>query len=290
MTLTDQNSPLSQALMKILRPLVRMLVRAGVTFDDFADMSKRVFVETAVRDLPSPPEIKSIARIALATGLPQREVETLLATTDGGGKRGPNIAAALAELVQQWHTDTTFSGPYGVPLELDFDETPKRNFCELVRRVTEEIPPRVLLDELLAAGAIERAGPDHYKIVTRTFVFPSTMTPGMYDYFANVMTDLANTVEHNMREDVAHKRIERSVFSDRPLTITQLEAFEEFARGKVPELIGELDNWLARAAAQAPSQPAEPLMDVGINVFQFVRERSPEPPLKALYRPREALG
>ncbi len=290
MTLNEPNSPLALALMKILRPLVRMLLRAGVTFDDFAIMSKRVFVETAVRDLPSPPEVKSIARIALATGLPQREVETILASADGDGKRGPNIAAALAELVQQWHTDSTFSGPYGMPIELDFDETPKRNFCELVRRVTDDIPPRVLLDELLAAGAVERAGPDHYKIVTRTFVFPSTMTPGMYEYFANVMTDLANTVEHNMRDGVTHKRIERSVFSDRPLTAAQLEAFEEFARGKVPELVGELDNWLARAAAQAPPPGAEPLMDVGINVFQFVRERTEEPPLQTLYRPREALG
>lgn len=290
MTLDERNSPLALALMKILRPLVRMLLRAGVTFDDFALMSKRVFVETAVRDLPSPPEVKSIARVAIATGLPQREVERILASADGGDRRGPNIAAALAELVQQWHTDPAFSGPYGVPLELDFDETPKRNFCELVRRVTGEIPPRMLLDELLAAGAVERAGPDHYKIVTRTFVFPSTMTPGMYDYFANVMTDLANTVEHNMREHVVHKRIERSVFSDRPLTAAQLEAFEEFARSKVPELIGELDTWLARAATEAPSPGAEPLMDVGINVFQFVRERTPEPPLQTLYRPREAPG
>lgn len=290
MTLDDRNAPLARAMMKILRPLVRMLLRAGVEFDEFAEMSKRVFVETAVRDLPSPPAVKSIARIAIATGLPQREVEKILASGNGGERRGPNVAAALAELVQQWHTDSTFSGPYGVPLELDFDETPKRNFCELARRVTKEIPPRLLLDELLAAGAVERAGPDHYKIVTRTFVFPSTMTPGMYDYFASVMTDLASTVEYNMRDHVTRKRIERSVFSDRPLSISQLEAFEEFARSKVPDLIGELDNWLARAAAQAPPADTEPLVDVGINVFQYVRERTPEPPLQSLYRPREALG
>ncbi len=287
---TEANTPLLDAIARILRPLVRMLVRAGVNWDDFAEIGKRVFVETVVRDTSTGPEIKSIPRIALTTGLPQREVESILEHTDGHGPRGPNVAALLAEIVQQWHTNPAFNGPYGVPLDLDFDETPARSFTALARRVTRDIPPRRLLDELIGGGAVVPAGPDHYKIVTRTFVFPSTMTPGMYDYFGTIMTDLAATVEFNMRDTVADKRIERSVFTDRPLTQAQIEAFQAFARTRVPELIGELDNWLSRAATEAPAGGDQPLFDTGINIFQFVRERMPEPPIEALYQPKRPLG
>lgn len=287
---TEANKPLLDAIARILRPLVRMLVRAGINWDDFAEVGKRVFVETVVRDAAIGPELKSIPRIALTTGLPQREVEGILDDADGRGARGPNVAALLAEIVQLWHTNPAFNGPYGVPLDLDFDETPARSFTALARRVTKDIAPRRLLDELLGGGAVVPAGPDHYKIVTRTFVFPSTMTPGMYDYFGTVMTDLAATVEFNMRDGVTDKRLERSVFTDRPLTAAQIAAFQAFARTRVPELIGELDNWLSRAATEAPSEGTEPLFDTGINVFQFVRERTPDPPVEALYQPRPPLG
>jgi hypothetical protein len=287
---TDANQPLLIAITRILRPLVRMLVRAGIDWDDFAEVGKRVFVETVARDAAIVPEVKTIPRIALTTGLPQREVEEILEQVDRTGKRGPNVAALLAEIVQQWHTNPAFNGPYGVPLDLDFDETPARSFAALARRVTSEIPPRRLLDELIGGGAVVPAGPDHYKIVTRTFVFPSTMTPGMYDYFGTIMTDLAATVEFNMRDGVTDKRIERSVFTDRPLTEAQIEAFQAFARTRVPELISELDNWLSRAATEAPPEGSEPLFDTGINVFQFVRERTPERPVAALYQPRPPLG
>ena len=45
-----------------------------------------------------------------------------------------------------------------------------------------------------------------------------------------------------------------------------------------------------RAAAAAPPPGEEPLVDVGINVFQFVRDRAEEPPLESLYRARESLS
>jgi hypothetical protein len=116
------------------------------------------------------------------------------------------------------------------------------------------------------------------------------MTPGMYDYFGTIMTDLAATVEFNMRDSVADKRLERSVFTDRPLTAAQITAFQSFARTRVPELISELDNWLSRAATEAPAEGSEPLFDTGINVFQFVRERTPDQPIESLYQPRPPLG
>ena len=289
MSMEDTHPHLAQAFVKILRPLVKLLVRAGVTFTDFSELAKGVFVESAVRDTSGPVAQKSIARLAVMTGLAQSDVRRTLAAREKRAAPEPTMAAALAEIVQRWHTEAQFSGPYGVPLELEFDSGP-RTFTQVVRMVGTKIHPQLLLNELMAAGVVVSAGPDFYKIVSRTFVFPVAMSPGMLEYFGNIMTDLATTVEYNIRPEAAGKRLERSVFADRPLTLGQLEAFEEFARSRVPDFISELDTWLARAASAAPPPGEEPLVDVGINVFQFVRDRAEEPPLESLYRTRDSLS
>ena len=239
MSMEETHPHLAQAFVKILRPLVKLLVRAGVTFTDFSELAKGVFVESAVRDTSGPVSQKSIARLAVMTGLAQSDVRRTLAARENRAQPEPTMASALAEIVQRWHTESQFSGPYGVPLELEFDSGP-RSFTQLVRMVGTKIHPQLLLNEMLAAGVVVTAGPDFYKIVSRTFVFPVAMSPGMLEYFGNIMTDL--------------------------------------------------DTWLARAAAAAPPPGEEPLVDVGINVFQFVRDRAEEPPLESLYRTRDSLS
>lgn len=274
---------LADAFKKILRPLVTMLVRAGVTYNDFAQLLQGVYIESAFRGGFEPGIPRSVARVSLATGLNRSVIERYLDNPDNSAGREPTLNSVLAEVVHRWNTMPAYSGPYGVTIELDYDVTPQRNFVELVQSTGTQISPNAVLSELLAAGVVLSInGETRYKIVARTFVFQDALSPSMMEYFGNVMTDLAATVEHNTRPRVVQKRIERSVFADRGLTQAQLEEFEEFARARVPSLIAELDDYLATAATKSAATGDGELIDVGVNIFQYVRRRTPEPPLKAL--------
>ena len=61
---------------KLLHPLVRILIRSGISFGETAEVLKTVFVEVAARDFDLPDRKTSLSRIAIITGSdPKRSSE-----------------------------------------------------------------------------------------------------------------------------------------------------------------------------------------------------------------------
>ena len=56
---------LLEAYRRIFRPLVRVLLRHGVSFSDFSETSREVFVEECIRDAWGRGGDASIARVAV---------------------------------------------------------------------------------------------------------------------------------------------------------------------------------------------------------------------------------
>src|SRR5215471_5572066 len=65
---------LLSAYRKLLQPLVRILIRNGVSFSELSEILKNVFVEVAERDFSLPARKISQSRIAILTGLTRKEV------------------------------------------------------------------------------------------------------------------------------------------------------------------------------------------------------------------------
>ena len=63
---------------RLLRPLVRILIRNSVSFAEFSEIAKDVYVEVAARDFRLPEKNMTQGRIAILTGLTRKEVNRLL--------------------------------------------------------------------------------------------------------------------------------------------------------------------------------------------------------------------
>ena len=87
---------------KVLRPLIKILIRAGVTYDEFREVIKGAYVETAVREGVGQPGPITRERVATYTGVPPGDVdrfvddESLLAPPDA--TNADVIAEVLAHL------------------------------------------------------------------------------------------------------------------------------------------------------------------------------------------------
>ena len=109
------------AFTKLMRPLVQILLRNGVAFGEFAEILKRLYVETAVSTYQSAGSPITQSKVALATGLTRQDVARLL------GEPTLDIEALEAQtnrvgrILTCWHQEQDFTGPYGFPLELPFD-------------------------------------------------------------------------------------------------------------------------------------------------------------------------
>ncbi len=61
----------------LLTPLVRILLRNGISYLEFAEVARQVFVDVAGRDFTLPKRKISLSRIAIMTGLSRKEVARL---------------------------------------------------------------------------------------------------------------------------------------------------------------------------------------------------------------------
>ena len=74
MTAASQSSILT-ALLYALRPIARILLRAGVSYREFSEISKQAFVDVATSDFGIRGRPTNISRVAVMTGLTRKEVK-----------------------------------------------------------------------------------------------------------------------------------------------------------------------------------------------------------------------
>ena len=272
---------------RVLRPLIRILVRSGVRYDEFLDLVRGVYVETAVRDGLGDDTKLTRAKVSLSTGVPRRDVDRFI-DHDGALPAPPRtLTATLSEVLNKWHTDPQFVGPYGIPLELEVRSQRSRSFSELVSTVDSNASVHDVLDELIRLKTVVWSGDTHVRTISRAFIPVEEMSPAQLEFFGNALTRLANTLQFNLYRRNSDKRLERSVISDRGLPKSVVPVFEKHVREKVSDLLVELDNWLSPYSADAA--PGKDFERVGLAVFQFVDPVTDKTPLsdKVSEEPRD---
>jgi len=142
------------ALLITLRPLARILLRAGVGHREFNEISKAAFVDVATKDYGLRGRPTNISRVAVMTGLTRKEVRRIRDKNEAGESASGTRAAPMGLLLHRWYTESDFLNEDGTPREIPFDGE-KRSFSELVRRYGGDIPPGAMRTELKRIGAIE---------------------------------------------------------------------------------------------------------------------------------------
>jgi hypothetical protein len=256
---------------RLLRPLIRILIRNGVSFGEFANVAKHAYVEVAERDFSVPNKEISHTRISALTGLPRREVAE---TKDEGKFKIVNsqlneIAAALFG----WHTDSDFTGPYGVPLEIRLAEENNVDFKELVSRHVGEVPPRLLLGSLMKIGAVVETERGWFKVLLRHYI-PEAAAPDGLDHLARSLEDFATTLDHNrLEKDPSQRLFERQVYTDYGIRPEDLDKFREYATSKAQILLEDIDNWLSQL--DSPSGGSEEKVGTGLGIYHYVNPDEP---------------
>jgi hypothetical protein len=268
---------------RVLRPLIRILVRSGVRYDEFLELVRGVYVESAARDGLGDGTKPTRAKISISTGVPRRDVDRFI-DNDGALPSPPKtLTKTLAEILNIWHTDPQFVGPYGIPLELEVRSQKARSFSDLVKTVDASANPGLVLEELIRLRSVVWSGDTHVRTVSRAFIPMEEMSPAQLEFFGNALTRLASTLQFNLDRANTEKRLERSVQSDRGLPLDVVPIFERHVRERVTELLTDLDNWLSPYSAQ--SQPGVQFQKVGLAVFQFVDAPADTSPLREKVTP-----
>jgi len=262
-----------------------VLIRAGIRFDEFAELARGVFVDTAIRDGLDNVTIPTRARVSVVTGVSRQQVDYYIDNKGAIPSVKPTLASIMVEVLQKWHTEPQYVGPYGIPLELEFEIVAGgRSFRALVGLVTETVSPGVVLEELLRVGSVTYSGETHFRAVSRYFMMPEPMSPQQIEYIGSALTRMAQTLEYNMDPKNADKRLERFVLADRGLPADALPKFEKYARDRATEFLVDLDNWLTPYSASASVDDSARIAS-GLNIFLYVEPPADTAALADLVKP-----
>jgi hypothetical protein len=245
-----------------LRPIARWLLRSGVTWKEFAELSRSVFVVTASEEFGIRGRPTNVSRVALLTGQSRRDVRRLLASARSEGADAVEEALNHASRVLSgWHLDADFLESDGRPRILPADG-PAPSLEQLLRRYAGDIPATALVKELLKSGSIERLDDGSYRALRRYYM-PRAMDGRAIERAGSVLADLANTVEHNLsREPREPTRFEGRAQSRR-IDPRHLPAFRAFVEREAQGLLERVDDWLSAHEASA----AEPTLRLGVGVY-----------------------
>lgn len=279
---SDARKQLLYAVRRVLRPIIKLLIRAGISYGEFADLARGVYVESAIRDSTDGAAAPTRDRVALVTGLPRQQVDYYIDNKDALPAAAPTLARVITEVLHKWHTDPQYLGPYGIPFELEFDGPGGRNFKTLVAQVNSKARAGLVLEELLRSGAVIYSGEKHFRTVSRWFMLPEALTPHRIEYFGASLTHLAQTLEYNFKfANTEDKRLERFVFADKGLPRALMPKFEAYARERASRFLGEVDDWLARYR-NVDSSGSDQRVDTGVHVFLYVEPTADPRPLSGL--------
>jgi Family of unknown function (DUF6502) len=200
---------LNNAVVQLLRPLVRVLLRHGLAYDQFAELARRTYVDVAERDFALKGRKQTASRISVITGLNRKEVARLQALNAQGDAGSAELAHTMnraAKVVVGWLREHTPAG--GEPAALDTEQ-----FSALVRKHSGDMPARAVLDELKHAGALTADDDGRLRLAPHGYV-PQQTDVRKIALLGQHAADLLGAIEHNLAHPPEQAYLQQRVFAD----------------------------------------------------------------------------
>lgn len=212
MTASSRSAIVLAAVLRLVRPAVRLLLRHGVAYPSFAVALKQVFLDAAQDELLASGRKTTDSALSLLSGVHRRDVRQLRASAVTV-QPSPQVQAMnmASQVVARWLGDAGCTDADGQPLPLArHAPVGEAGFDTLVAAISTDVRPRAVLDELRRLGLAEEDG-DSVRLLAPGFV--------PRQGFAEMVTLL----EHNLHDHLAagcanldggHNFLEQAVFAD----------------------------------------------------------------------------
>lgn len=214
------------ALERILLPIVRLLIFRSVPFPVATEVLRSLYVRVAADEFAVPGKKQTDSRVHLLTGVHRKDVRRLRERQDQPA--GENRRASLtAQVIAHWTTMEPFRNADGDPLVLPRTSENGESFESLVRAVSTDIRPRVVLDEWERLGLAQVDDDGNVTLRVDAFVPPKD-SDEILQYLGRNAHDHVAAAVHNVIGD-GEPFFERSMTCDQ-LSTESLTELRTLAR------------------------------------------------------------
>lgn len=239
----------------LMAPVVRWLLRNGVSYGAFADQLKPVFVDAARAELERAGTRPTFSALSVLSGVHRKDVRALEADPLPAGSAAPPARGIplSSQVYTRWLTSRRYRTRDGNPKPL-----PRSgggvSFESLAREVSLDVHPRTLLDELQRLGLVRLEG--ELAVPVSTAFTPSRRLDELTSLFAANAADHIAAAVSNLGGGES-PLLEQSVFAD-GLAAPSVAALQELARSAwrdaFQSMVAEATRRVKSDADIAPSE------------------------------------
>lgn len=245
-----------EALVELLLPVARLLIREGTGIDKLVHAAKRAYLRAALESILPRGQRINISRLSVATGMTRKEVSTLLKGSQNKGSRNANTRTRgeqrALRVLRGWSSDPRFQSRSGRPGTLPYRGRTK-SFSYLVKLYGGDVTPKSVQRELERMGLIEptregglrlratrkRSGIEAYQIADLASLFE--------DFAFAVMRPKPNSEAPSFfgfKDSTVPSESDAAVFMSRfsRRAAALLEDFQEWSVGRDPATSASRDN------------------------------------------------
>lgn len=195
-----QQNKVLDAFQLVLRPMVKILLRYGIGYGEFAEAVKTSFVEVGSTDFGIRGRLTNISRVAVMTGLTRKEVRRLRNKIEDGTTTITVRTTPMTEVVTRWHTENEFLDGQSRPRTLPFVGAP-HSFSDLVKKHGGDVPAGAMRTELKRMGLVDENSDGSITVRSRTIV-PQDSTDNLITCLVHSIYPLFSTVVKNTDPDI----------------------------------------------------------------------------------------
>jgi hypothetical protein len=238
--LANTSISLINAASKLLRPLVKILLRNGIDYGTFAEVVRKVYVDTAFEYIEEGGKRPTISSVSAMTGLTRKESKRLKELSAPESDITHQRYNRAIRVISGWLNDTRFLDEHNKPAILSF-ETGNKSFANLVKAYSGDIPPSAMLTVLAASNSVVRDG-DHVKLLQHAYI-PEDDPIEKIEILGVDTAELIGTIEHNLAAKDGNLFFQRKV-SNCLISDESMQEFKKLSAEKSQQLLEQLNVWL----------------------------------------------
>lgn len=278
MPTSDPKKAALAALRLALRPLFRLLLRSGITWQDASDVCKATLVEVATNEFGLHGRPTNMSRVAIMTGLGRREVRRLRDVLATAPEIEPGRLHSATRVLTGWHLDATFTDDAGLPRELPFEpaagQPDEPSFSELCHRYGGDLAPVTMRRELARVGALEELASGRLRVLKRYYM-PLQMDPDSLVRGGSMLEDLGTSISFNLgrQEDDPRRFVGRAISTR--ISSADARRFRAWLEREGQAFLEHVDEWLTRHEQPAGDDgaPRPRTLRVGVGVYGIHDDR-----------------
>jgi hypothetical protein len=251
---------LATAVLQLLRPLVRILLRNGVAYGTLAGWVRQVYVDVAFADFAPEGKKQTISRVSAMTGLTRKEVKRLLERDETETDPGQARYSRAIRVISGWLNDQRFQDDNGKPGVLPV-EGKHNSFALLVKEYSGDIPTKAMLAMLEEAGTVKTVQ-DRVRLMRRAYV-PGSDAVEKIRILGNDVYELVSTIDNNLTAMPEQLRFQRKVAYDN-IDPAAVEKLKKMSVTKAQALLEQLDKQFSSNELDEDSADRGKYISVGI--------------------------